>query len=138
MYEEIQVKRKIDWKGAFTKLAIFFLLVFILGFIILQPKTIKYTYAETDYEHNLRLFVEASKDYFTDGNLPSKVGNESIVKLNTLIDEKRIKHIDLESDKCNKEQSYAKVTKLSKKEYSLYVYLECESNQKSSIDTIIK
>lgn len=136
MYEEIQVKRKIDWKNAFTKLAIFFLLIFILGFLIFHPKDI--TYAETDYEHNLRQFVAASKSYFKDGNLPSNVGNESMVKLSTLINENKLKHIDLENDKCNKEQSYAKITKISKKEYSLYVYLECESNQKSSIDTIIK
>lgn len=136
MYEEIQVKRRIDWKGAFTRLAILFLLIFILGFIIVHPKSV--TYAETDYEHNLRLFVESAKDYFKDGNLPSKKRNESVVKLSTLIEEKRLKNIDLESDSCNKEQSYAKVTKLNKKEYSLYVYLECKSNQSSSIDTIVK
>lgn len=136
MYEEIQVKRRIDWKSAFTKLAIFCLLVFILGFLIFHPKNV--TYAETDYEHNLKQFVAASKSYFKNGNLPTNVGNESIVKLSTLINEKKLKHIDLESDKCNKEQSFAKITKISKKEYSLYVYLECESNQKSSVDTIDK
>ena len=136
MYEEVVVKRKVDWKKAFTKLAVFFLLVFILGFIVLHPKNV--TYAETDYEHNLNLFVNAAKKYFINGNLPSKVRNESVVKLGTLIDEKKLKHINLESDKCNKEQSYAKITKLSKHEYSLYVYLECESNQNSSIDTIVR
>ena len=136
MYEEIQVRRKIDWQGTFTKVLVFFLLLFILGFIIFHPRNV--TYAESEFEHNLRMFVDASKSYFKAGNLPSKVGNESIVKLDTLIEEKKIKHVDLESDSCNKDQSYAKITKLSKKEYSLYVYLECESNQKSSIDTIIK
>ncbi len=136
MYEEVYVKRKIDWKSAFIKLGIFALLVFILCFIIIHPS--KVSYAETEYEHNLRVFTNAAKSYFKNGNLPSKVGNESMVKLGTLMEENKIKHIDLESDNCNKEQSNAKITKISKHEYSVLVYLECKSNQNKTVDTIKK
>lgn len=135
MYEEIQVKRKVDWKSAFTKLGVLALFIILLAIIISIPT--KGSYAQSEFEYNLKAFMTASKKYFND-NLPAEVGSVSTVKLNTLIDEKYIKHVDLESDKCNKEQSYAKITKLSKTEYSVYAYLECNSNQSSSIDTIKK
>ena len=135
MYEEIQVRKKINWKSAFTKLGVLALFIIILAIIIAIPA--KGSYAETEFEYNLRTFMSASKKYFNN-NLPSEVGNASIVKLETLIEDKLLKHVDLESDNCNKEQSYAKVTKLSNKEYSVYVYLECDSNKASSVDTIKK
>ena len=135
MYEEIQVKKKVDWKSAFTKLGVLVLFIILLAIIIALPA--KGSYAETEFNYNLKSFVTASKKYFNN-NLPSEVGNVSTVKLDTLIEEKYIKHVDLESDSCNKEQSYAKATKLNNKEYSIYVYLECNSNQASSIDTIKK
>ena len=134
MYEEIQVKRKIDWKSAFTKLGVLALFIIILAIVIAIPT--KGSYAQSEFEYNLKAMMTASKKYFKN-DLPTENGNVSIVKLDTLIDEGFIKHVDLESDKCNKE-SYAKVTRLSKSEYSVYVYLECESNQASSVDTIKK
>ena len=116
MYEEIQVRKKINWKSAFTKLGALALFIIILAIIIAIPA--KGSYAETEFEYNLRTFMSASKKYFNN-NLPSEVGNASTVKLETLIEDKLLKHVDLESDNCNKEQSYAKVTKLSIKEYSV-------------------
>ena len=135
MYEEIQVKRKVDWKSAFTKLGILTLFVIILAIIIAIPT--KGSYAETEFEYNLRTFMKASKKYFN-SNLPSEIGNVSKVELETLLQDNLLKHVDLESDGCNKKQSYAKATKLNKNEYSIYVYLECNSNQASSVDTIVK
>lgn len=134
MYEEIQVKKKVDWKNAFTKLGVLVLFIILLAVIIALPKG---SYAETEFDYNLRSFMNASKKYFNN-NLPSEVGSVSTVKLDTLIEDKLLKHVDLESDGCNKEQSYAKATKLNNKEYSVYVYLECESNKASSVDTIRK
>ena len=136
MYEEIQVRRRINWKSAFTKLGVLILFIILLALIISLPS--KKTYAESEYEHNLRTVMSAAKAHFKDGNLPSEVGNESIISLQSLIDEERIKNVNLERDNCNKEQSYAKITKISKREYSVYVYLECKSNQLSSVDTIKK
>ena len=136
MYEDIQVKKKIDWKKAFTKLGILALVIIVIALIIAIPS--KKTYAETEYEHNLRAFMSAAIDYFNDDNLPSEIGNESIIKLQDLIDAEKLKSIDLESDNCNKEQSFARITKINKKEYSVYIYLECKSNQSSSVDTIKK
>ncbi len=135
MYEEIQVKRKIDWKSAFTKLGIIALFIIILALIIALPSK---GYAESEYEHNLRAFMGAAKEHFNDGNLPSEIGNESIIKLQDLIDEGRLKNANLERDNCNKNQSYAKITKLSNKEYSVYIFLDCKSNSSSSVDTIKK
>ena len=135
MYEDIQVKKKINWKTAFTKLGVLALFIIILALIIVLPS--KKTYAESEYEHNLRAFMNAAKEHFK-GNLPSEVGNVSTIKLQDLIEEKKLKNINLERENCNKEQSYAKITKISKKEYSVYVYLECSKNQASSVDTIIK
>ena len=136
MYEDIQVKKKINWKSAFTKLGVLALFIIILALIIVLPS--KKTYAESEFEHNLRAFMNASKEYFKDGNLPSKEGNESTIKLQDLIEDKRLKNVNLENDNCNKEQSYARITKLNRKEYSIYIYLECSSNQASSVDTIYK
>ncbi len=136
MYEEIQVRKRVDWKSAFTKLGILTLFIIILALIIVLPS--KGSYAETVYEHNLRAFMNAAKEYFDDGNLPSEIGNESIIKLQDLIDNGNLKNVDLESENCNKEQSYAKITKLNKTEYSVYIYLECKANQASSVDTIKK
>ena len=135
MYEEIQVKRKIDWKSAFTKLGVLALFIIILAIIIAIPT--KGSYAQSEFEYNLKAMMTASKKYFKN-DLPTENGNVSTVKLDTLIDEGYIKHVDLESDKCNKEQSYAEVTRLSKSEYSVYAYLDCGSNKASSIDTIRK
>ena len=134
MYEEIQIKKKINWKGAFTKLGVLLLVIVVIALIIALPS--KGSYAESEFEHNLRAFMTASKEYFKDGNLPTETGKESIIKLQDLIDNSKLKDIDLEADKCNKEQSYAKITKLDKKEYSVYVYLECRSTSASSVDTI--
>ena len=136
MYEEVHIKRTIDWKSAFIKLGIFFIVVIIVCLIIFNPS--KSTYAETGYDTNLASFSDAAKSYFLDGNLPSEVGNESTIKLETLINNKRIKNIDLESDSCNKNQSYSRITKIDENEYSIYTYLECKSNQLSKIDTIKK
>lgn len=136
MYEEIHIKRRIDWKSAFIKLGVFFLVVIILCLIIFNPT--KNTYAENDYNLNLASFSEAAQRYFIDGKLPSEIGNESTVKLTTLMKSKKLKHIDLESEACNKEQSYSKITKIDDNEYSVYTYLECKSNQLSKIDTIRK
>ncbi len=136
MYEDIQVKKKINWKNAFTKLGVLLLFIILLALIISLPS--KKTYAESEYEHNLRAVMSAAKAHFKDGNLPTEVGNESIVVLQTLIDEERLNNVNLERDNCNREQSYAKITKLNKTEYSVYVYLECEKEQSSSVDTIIK
>lgn len=135
MYEEIQIKRHIDWKKAFTKLGVLVMIIFIVCLILFNPG--KESYAETDFSKNLKYVVAAAKKYYTKDNLPTEIGNVSNIKLSTLIEEKLLdKHADLESDSCNKEQSYAKVTKISKKEYSLVVYLECKSENASSIDTI--
>ena len=136
MYEEVQVKRRFDWKKAFTKLGFLTLFIIIIALIIVIPSN--KTYAESEYEHNLRAFMSAAKEYFNDGRLPSENGNESIIKLQDLIDEGKLKNINLERENCNKEQSFAKITKLSNKEYSIHVYLECSSNQLSSVDTIRK
>lgn len=135
MYEEIQIKKRIDWKKAFTKLGVLVIVIFIVCLVMFNPG--KESYAETDFSKNLKALVAATKTYYTEDKLPSSNGNISYVKLSTLIEENLIdKSVNLESDSCNKEQSYAKVTKINNKEYSLVVYLECKSENASSIDTI--
>ena len=135
MYEEIQIKKRIDWKKAFLKLGVLVGVAFIVCLIMFNPGN--ESYAETDFSKNLKALVIASKKYFIGDRLPSDIGNISYIKLTTLIEDGLIdKHANLESDNCNKEQSYAKVTKINNKEYSLVVYLECKNEKASSIDTI--
>ena len=72
MYEDIQIKKKVDWKKAFTKLGILTLIIVIIALIIAIPS--RGSYAESEFEHNLRAFMSAAKEYFNDGNLPSEIG----------------------------------------------------------------
>lgn len=113
--------------GVRLLLALFILMlsVKLISLIVTGNETNK---VETNMNSNLDIMMNVATKYFKDDLLPEKPGESNKVLLNQLIKEKLIEEIkDEHGNKCNKEESFIKATRLDK-EYQIKAYLVCGEN----------
>lgn len=133
MYEEISIKKRIDWKSLIIKIGILLIVVFIICAVAFSPRK---TYAVTPLNGITQKLLNAGKEYFTFENLPIRIGDYKTVTLTELIEQEYIKAKNFEDNKCDLDRSYVKVTKVNSKEFSIYAKVECNNNEEIIVDTI--
>lgn len=133
MYEEISIKRKIDWKSVFIKSGILIVLVFIICAISFAPKK---TYAVTPLNGINKDLLEAGKKHYNN-DLPTKIGHTKSITLMNLVELDLIKAKNYNSNNCNFNESYVKVAKVNNKEFSISSHLLCGDKNDVIVDTII-
>lgn len=133
MYEEITVKRHIDWKLLFFRLAILLLVVFIICAIAFTPRN---THASTPYNNLAKTLLKAGKKYYIDSKLPTSLGYNNTITLRQLIDDELLDSKDYNDNDCNYDNSYVRVTKVGNNEYSIYAYLFCNGVEEVIGDSI--
>lgn len=133
MYEEISVKREIDWHSLFFRIGLLILIVFIVVLIVLTPKK---SSASTPYKSLADEALAAGKEYYTESRLPNTLGNSNSINISYLIENSLLKDKQYVSNGCDLDNSYVKVTKVGSKEYSIYVYLLCNGYKEVVGDSI--
>ena len=133
MYEEISIKRKIDWKSLLIKGGILLIVVFIVCAIAFAPRK---TYAVTPLNDISLELLNAGKEYYTFDKLPSSFGESRSITLMELTEKELIKATNFDSNKCSFNDSYVKVIKVNTKEFSISAYVSCDNKDNTVIDTI--
>lgn len=133
MYEEISIKKRIDWKSLIIKIGILLIVVFVICAVAFSPRK---TYAVTPLNDITQKLLNAGKEYFTFENLPIHIGNYKLITLDELINQEYIKSKNFEDNKCDLARSYVKVTKVNSKEFSIYAKVECNNDEEIIVDTI--
>lgn len=133
MYEEISVKKRIDWKSLLTKLGVLLLVVFIFCAIAFSPKK---TYAVSPLYNITKQLLNAGKEYYVYEKLPINIGEYKTINLFSLIDEEYIKGKDYTANNCEFDDSFVKVTKVNNKEFSIYAKVLCDNDEEVIVDTI--
>ena len=133
MYEEISIKKRIDWKSLIIKIGILLIVVFIICAVAFSPRK---TYAVTPLNDINQKLLNAGKEYFTFENLPIHIGNYKLITLDELINQEYIKSKNFEDNKCDLARSHVKVTKVNSKEFSIYAKVECNNDEEIIVDTI--
>ncbi len=133
MYEEISIKKRIDWKSLTAKLIILLLIVFIICAIALSPKK---TYAVTPLNSITKELIDAGKEYYTFENLPINIGEYKSITLASLIEKDYIVEKSFKTNNCSYDESYVKTTKVNAKEFSIYAKVICDKDEEVIVDTI--
>lgn len=133
MYEEISIKRKIDWKSLLIKCGILLIVVFIVCAVAFAPRK---TYAVTPLNEISLELLSAGKEYYTFDKLPTSLGESRSITLMELTEKELIKATNFDSNNCDFNDSYVKVIKVNNKEFSISAYVSCDSKANTVIDTI--
>lgn len=123
-----------NWKDLFVK--VLFLVVFFLILLWLYPNNNLTTFYDKVYNANIQTMKVAARSHYTIDRLP-KSGNSKRMTLSEMEEEKLVlPFLDKDGKRCNTEESYVEVTKLSSKEYALKVSLTCGNQTDYIMDTI--
>lgn len=133
MYEEISVKKRINWSSLLTKLGVLLLVVFIICAIAFSPKK---TYAVSHLYDITKQLLNAGKEYYVYEKLPTNIGEYKTINLFSLIDEDYIKGKEYTENNCEFDNSFIKVTKVNNKEFSIYAKVLCDQDEEVIVDTI--
>lgn len=133
MYEEISIKRKIDWKSLLFKAGILLIVVFIVCAVAFAPRK---TYAVSPLNGITKDLLEAGKKYYEFDKLPISLGDTSKISLMDLTEKEFINANEFNSNNCDFSESFVKVTKVNIREFSISAYLECDNKNNTVIDTI--
>ena len=133
MYEEISVKKRINWSSLLTKLGVLLLVVFIICAIAFSPKK---TYAVSHLYDITKQLLNAGKEYYVYEKLPTNIGEYKTINLFSLIDEDYIKGKEYTENNCELDNSFVKVTKVNNKEFSIYAKVLCDQDEEVIVDTI--
>ena len=106
MYEEVSIKRKINWKPMIIKLSAMLAIVFIVCALIFAPEK---TYASTPLNSINNNLLKAGKKYFNIDNYPTKISDYKIVTLMEIVENDLVKA-----------ETY-------NKDYSIYSFLNCNN-----------
>ena len=134
MYEE-KPKRSIhiNWKSLLIKLAILFVVLFLILWIIslFNHDDVK----ESNFKANLELMTNAATEYFTGSRLPQEVDDEERITLGEMFERNLLVEFqDENGNSCNLEDSYAEASMISNGVYRLEVRLVCDNES----DTVIR
>jgi len=142
MYEEKKFSgRKIHWLSVLIKLALLFLIVFLVWYFIIRSHDNKNDTKKlgAKISDNISYLKKQYLKYFNEENVPKNTNDESKVTLKELIDTKNSKIIyDKNGEKCSSSSSYGKLVKTDKDTYELKVYLKCKNEADSELYTITR
>lgn len=134
MYEDIKVKKRIDWKSLLLRSGILLIGVFVVCALIFTPKN--KTLADTPLKANTRVLLKAGKEYYNNDKLPSNLSEETGITLMELVENNLIEAKEFNSLNCDFNQSYVGIRKVDKKEYSIKANLVCSNEKSVIVDTI--
>ena len=135
MYYDDNVKIKIDWKSLILKLVLVVLFVLLIIWLFPVPKLD--TFYNKVYNENLTSMKDAARNYFTADKLPSNTGTKSTITLKDMLDKKMITEFtDKNNNACNKNDSYAQVTRTEDGDYVLKVQLSCDEKSDYIIEDL--
>lgn len=135
MYEEGNRKLSINWLSLIVKLVVLAVVIFLLCWIFTRNKfnnNSTLAKADSEYINNINAMKSAALSYYTESNLPSKIGESKKLTLGKMVDQKLLIDFTNNGDKCNLDSSYIQATKTADGDYALKVNLEC-GNQKDFI-----
>ncbi len=124
MYEEVSIKRKINWKPMIIKLSAMLAIVFIVCALIFAPEK---TFASTPLNSINNNLLKAGKKYFDIDNYPTKISDYKIVTLMEIVENDLVKAETYNKEKCDFNKSYVKIVKVDNKDYSIYSFLNCNN-----------
>ncbi len=131
---EMEDRISFNWKDLFVK--VLFLVAFFLILLWLYPNNNLTTFYDKVYNANVQTMKEAAKSYYTVERLP-KSGSSKRMTLDQMEDVKMIlPFLDKDGKRCDVNDSYVEVTRLSSQEYALKVSLTCGKQSDYIIDTI--
>lgn len=133
MYEEISIKRKIDWRSLLIKCGLLLIVVFIICAIAFSPRK---TYAVTPLNGINNKLLKAGKNYYKEDLLPTKFSESKQISLMELVEKELIKSKEYNSNNCDFNESYVKVLKVNAKEFSISSHLICGNEEDTVVDTI--
>lgn len=139
MYEDVS-HRSIDWKPLLTKGAV------IIGILISLLLIVSIFYSNSNnteiiqesyaYQSELDSFISVSKSYFRENDIPTTMGESLIITLDTLVSNNYIEDFSNSGVSCDLENSFSKITKVNKDEYTLMVQLSCGGSIEFIVTTI--
>ena len=131
MYSDEEERRGFPIRDFLIRLVLIIIFVLLLMWLLpmksnknvdLSPLT------DRIFNANIQEMKEAAIPYFTTERLPKKVGDETTLTLQDMLDLKLLlPFTDKNGDKCDARNSYVTVTK-EKDEYLLKVYLKCNDD----------
>ena len=110
-----------------------FVLIFIIFWIVGRGNNNAKNYEQ--FKKNLESLQTTAKDYFAN-ELPSKVGDNIVIKLKDLYRLNLTDTLYYERTACSEEESYVSITKLSDNEYKVKSYLVCKDKKESITEKI--
>ncbi len=124
-----KISFKADWVSIVIKLAI--LLAFAFLFIYVFTK-LKGDSSEKIFDKNVEMMRAGAYTYFKEEeNRPNSVDEEYDLTLQDMINSSLISELkDKKKNVCDKENSYASLTKESATKYNLHIYLLCNGDSK--------
>ncbi len=136
MYEEKKFK-EVNWIPLLIKAGIIISVIIIVIIIIsITTNNTKNDSFSELYRNNMNEFKQAATNYFIETELPSKTGDTIQIELSKLIEEKSILDFTNNGKSCNQDESYASATKVDNNNYSLKIFLSCNSKEDYIISNI--
>lgn len=140
MYEEKKRSNKrIRWISVLIKLAILFLVVFAVWYLIIRINNKKGSPKKlgASMSDNINYLKKQYTKYFNKENAPKYTDAESKIYLKELVETKNSKVIyDKNGEKCSSTSSYGKLVKNKDGNYQLKIYLKCKNEADSELFTI--
>lgn len=134
MYEDIKVKRKIDWNSLFVKGGVLLVGVFLVCLVIFSPKG--KSFADTPINEKTRLLLNAGIEHYENNALPTVMGSSNEITLMALIEKKQLNAKDFNSLNCDFNDSSIKITRVGKNDYSIKAYLLCGKDNNTIVNSI--
>lgn len=129
--------KKINWKLLAIKLILLFISMMLVIFTISRIKKHHEKQNET-FNNNISIISEASLEYFSHNPLPKNIGDSTSFILEEMKNLNLISEIKNEDNKfCNYLDSYIILTKTTKEEYRLKIYLKCPDKNKTVEEKMI-
>lgn len=136
MYEDKKKGFVIDWKKLLIRLAILFVALFLILWVVSLVKKRDNKPKESNISVNLKLMKEAAEDYFVESKLPTNVNGKKKITLGEMVEDKLlIEFKDQDNNSCSSTDSYAEATKINSEDYTLKVKLVCGEDSDYVINT---
>ena len=133
MYEER--RNEINWMGIISKILILALFIFVILWLFPMPK--HNPLYDQIFNDNIQTMKNAAKSYYTVERLPEKIGDNTKLTLQEMLNKKMLLQFVDKNDKfCDIQNSYVQVTKVAEEEYLLKVLLSCTNQTDYIVETV--
>ncbi len=125
------VLKKIDFQKLFTELAILIFVMMLIIFTLSRIKKQQQKLTET-FKENMTSITNTALHYFEEKTLPQNTGDSTSILLEEMINLNLISEIkDEDNNPCNAMDSYILLTKTTKEDYRLKIYLKCPKKEQT-------